>query len=134
LIRDPVTRNFLAGHPTGKPKYVFDSIKGMIEPNEIPIEAAIRECGEECGISVDKTELKDLGHRPYTKHKDLHFFYVEKEVDLHSLKCESYFQTDDGKVLPEMNGYTLLPADSKMWYPSLGKAIVSVLKDRGLFE
>jgi 8-oxo-dGTP pyrophosphatase MutT (NUDIX family) len=133
-MRDPVTRNFLAGHPTGKPKYVFDAPKGMIEEHEVPIDAAIRECSEETGVLLDKSELRDLGERPYTKWKSLHFFYSEKEVDLKTLKCESYFQNDEGKILPELNGYTLLPADSKMWYPSLRKAIVAVLKEYDLYE
>jgi 8-oxo-dGTP pyrophosphatase MutT (NUDIX family) len=134
IIKDPVTRNLLGCHPTGKPKYVFDLPKGNIDSNETPIEAAVRECFEECNLAIDKSELRDLGQYPYVKYKDIHFFYTEKQVDLKSLKCTSYFQNDEGQILTEMNGYTLLQPDSKSWYPSLRTAILKVLQENDLID
>jgi len=133
IVRDPVTRDILACHPTGHKKYVMDLPKGAIEEGEPPIDAAVRELFEETGLAVDKSELRDLGHWPYAKHKDIHFFYVEKEVDLSDLQCSSLFEKD-GEILPEMNGYSRIPYDSDRWYPVMRNALRSCLSKHSLTD
>jgi 8-oxo-dGTP pyrophosphatase MutT (NUDIX family) len=147
IVRHPVTRSIIATHPTGsrffKWKYnqktsrkgSLDIPKGMVDENEPPIEAAVRELFEETGLAIDPIELRDLGQQEYTKTKDLHLFYVEKEFNVEELKCESYFENSEGVMLPEVNGYcALLPQDFDMLFPSLEATVKRTLLERGLFD
>jgi len=134
IVRDPVTRDILCCHPTGHRKYVMDLPKGMIDEGESPADAVVRELFEETGLAIDRSEFRDLGHWPYAKNKDIHFFYVEREIDLHDLKCSSFFENDEGRILPEMNGFARIPYDSDRWYPVMRKALSSALKKADLAD
>jgi 8-oxo-dGTP pyrophosphatase MutT (NUDIX family) len=146
IVRDPITRSILAEHPTGSKlfawrynqvtskRHALDLPKGCIDEGEAPIEAAVRELFEETGLCVSTAELRDLGQSEYTKDKDLHFFYVEKEVDLPTLKCTSFFENAEGRMLPEVNGYACIQMeDLDMFRPAMETALKKVLKDNGLW-
>lgn len=81
---------FLA-HATETPRW--DIPKGHVEPDELPILTAIRECNEETGFDVKSSDLKDLGKFVYTPKKDLHLFlYTGSEFpDIDKCYCTSYF-------------------------------------------
>ena len=135
IVRDPVTRLILACFPTGKNKMSADLPKGQCNPKEFAIDAAVRELYEETGLAIDKIELKDLGKYPYVKTKDLHLFYTEREVDLKSLECKSMFvNSNDGKMLPEICGYSMIDVDNERWYPALKKVIQKSLSENSLID
>jgi 8-oxo-dGTP pyrophosphatase MutT (NUDIX family) len=87
----------------------WDIPKGQGEPDEEPVEAALRELMEETGIVLDASRLKDLGRFVYRRDKDLHLFAVrvsDGEVKLEDCVCESYFPRHrDGVMIPEMDAY-----------------------------
>lgn len=135
IVRDPVTRFVVGAHPTGHPRSVLDLPKGGLDEGERPIECACRELQEETGLAYDPSELRDLGRYPYTKGKDLHVFYVEKEVDVKSLECTSMFEREDThEILPEMNWFTKVSPDSDKWYPALRRVILQALQENDLVD
>lgn len=104
----------LSGHATGK-KYgneCYDLLKGCCDKGEEDIDCAIRELFEESGFSLQtkKDCIIDLGIYKYNREKDIHVFLyrVNRFPNLKKLKCTSYFETPDGKTLPEMNGYRVI--------------------------
>lgn len=126
-------KRFLTGIPSGKYNK-RDLLKGGIEEGENPVDAAVREVEEECGLKINPSNLQDLGRMSYLPEKDLHLFVytVSQLPDPKSLKCESYF-TDEvtGKKTPEMAGFDLLTyedAEKKM-YPKLFAVISSMLRE-----
>ena len=47
--------------------------------------------------------------------------------NLKSLKCISYFETDDGKSLPEMNGYKVIGKEERnLFYKGLQKILKNI--------
>jgi 8-oxo-dGTP pyrophosphatase MutT (NUDIX family) len=87
----------------------WDIPKGQGEPDEQPVQAALRELVEETGIVLAAERLKDLGRFVYRRDKDLHLFAVrvtDNEVKLEECVCESYFpRRRDGTMIPEMDAY-----------------------------
>ena len=59
-------------HVTGA--WHWDIPKGGTNPGETPLEAALRETREECGIDFSGQSLLDLGPMAYRPRKDLHLF------------------------------------------------------------
>ncbi len=56
--------------------------KGLPDPGESLIEAAVRETKEEAGVAVDVGSLTPLGHIEYTRsRKRVHAFAVEGLID-----------------------------------------------------
>lgn len=96
---------------TGQPQY--DIPKGLIDDGEQPIDSAVRETMEETSIVLDKASLKDLGVFDYIKNKKLHLFFInvkKNDIDLTSLKCESFFENRyTKKMTPEVEGYVWVP-------------------------
>jgi len=141
IIHDPTKQSILAVHPTGR-KWknreggvatgVFNIPGGEVDPGEDKITCAIREIKEECNIDLDEAKMKYLGFYDYSEGKDLHFFYyVEDNLDLSKLKCESYFENEQGKMLPEVNGFTMfnIESDMKMFFPVLQNVLKKVIGD-----
>lgn len=99
----------LMGHVTNSSPEIWDLPKGMVEDNEAPIDAAIRECQEEFGFILEKNKLAEIGNCPYNNQKKIWLFItsVKKEdVDISSLKCNSMFNdTRSGEEFPEVNAY-----------------------------
>jgi 8-oxo-dGTP pyrophosphatase MutT (NUDIX family) len=131
IILDPVTYGIAAGHVTGTKFGVesFDIFKGHIDEGESPLEAAIRECEEECGLKPGVHDLIDIGQLEYTKTKDLYLFVWEKRVDIKHLKCESFFESKGGKILPEINGFAIItwPEQKNMFRKSLQNTLEEAL-------
>ncbi len=108
--------NILAGHATGKPENTgYDFPKGCVEPGEEHIAAAIRELREETGLNVIETDLIDAGTYPHNREKNIHIFICKMNVlpNTATLKCTSYFETPDGKRLPEMNGFKIISKEER---------------------
>lgn len=98
-------RELLLCHVTGHDHW--DLPKGGPDAGETPLQAALRETREECGLDLGPASLLDLGRLPYRARKDLHLFGVRlSRIDTRTLHCESRF-TDGrtGTRLPEMDDF-----------------------------
>lgn len=99
----------LMGHVTNSTPEIWDLPKGMVEENESAITAAIRECQEEFGYTLDKNSLEEIGNCKYNNQKNIWLFitFVEKSsIDLSQLKCGSTFLDSSGKIeTPEVDSY-----------------------------
>ena len=92
-------------HVTGQDHW--DLPKGRPESGETPLQTALRETREECGLVLDAAALLDLGRLPYRARKDLHLFGARlPRIDPAELRCTSHF-TDAASGLrrPEMDGF-----------------------------
>lgn len=124
--------NILAGHPTGKPydKECYDILKGCCDKGEEDLDCAIRELYEESGYVIeDKDSIVDLGVIDYQKNKDIHLFLYRINLmpKLENLKCGSYFETEDGKSLPEMNGYKVIGKEERnLFYKGLQRILKNI--------
>lgn len=109
-------RRILLGHATRSPRW--DIPKGLAEPGEPPVAAAVRELAEETGLSVAESDLRDLGVHPYLRDKDLALFiWMPAEMPAISvLKCSSTFTLPGGAVVPEFDRFGLFE-----WHEALGK-------------
>jgi 8-oxo-dGTP pyrophosphatase MutT (NUDIX family) len=147
IIYDPIKQVILGVHPTGrkwkdedgKPERgVFSLPKGLVDENEHPVEAAIREIKEECNIDLDIKKLHYLKKYNYTKHKDLELFFYpiktgpnEGELNIEKCKCTSYFNKE-GKKYPEVNGYSFInpwTEEMKWFFPAQQRIINKVMLD-----
>ena len=97
---------FLA-HATGNRHW--DAPKGLCEPGETPLGAALRETREETGIALDDAGWVDLGRHAYRPGKDLHLFarrVSTAEVCVSECVCISTFvHARSGKPLPEADAF-----------------------------
>ena len=92
-------------HVTGHAHW--DLPKGGIQSGETPLQAALRETAEECGLVLAAAQMLDLGPVAYRPNKGLHLFAaLLPRVDTRSLRCDSFF-TDlrSGQRRPEMDGF-----------------------------
>jgi 8-oxo-dGTP pyrophosphatase MutT (NUDIX family) len=100
----------LLAHATGSRHW--DVPKGLADPGEAPLAAALRETCEETGIVLDASGWLDLGRHAYRPGKDLHLFarrVSTLEVVVADCVCTSMFvHARSGKSLPE--------ADSFAWF------------------
>lgn len=87
----------------------WDIPKGQGDPDEAPVDAALRELREETGIVLAPERLKDLGRFVYRRDKDLHLFaarVADGEVDPARCACTSLFPSRrDGSMIPEMDAF-----------------------------
>jgi putative (di)nucleoside polyphosphate hydrolase len=87
----------------------WDIPKGMQDPGESTIEAAIRELREETGLTFDEALFEEIGSFDYQKHKRLHLYIVRAPEGLQKLDhlvCTSHFEHHvTGKSTPEMDGF-----------------------------
>jgi putative (di)nucleoside polyphosphate hydrolase len=100
-------RRLLLCHVTGTPKW--DIPKGMQDPGETELEAAVRELREETSLAFDPQRFQELGRFDYRRDKALHLYRVEVGdtlLRLDHLVCRSYFPHHvTGKPTPEMDGF-----------------------------
>jgi 8-oxo-dGTP pyrophosphatase MutT (NUDIX family) len=100
-------RRLLLGHVTDTPKW--DIPKGMQDPGESTLAAAMRELEEETGLVFAPERFIEVGRFDYRREKALHLYRVEAGDTLASLDhlvCRSYFPHHVTKVsTPEMDGY-----------------------------
>ena len=89
--------DILGCHGTGKPHDSgFDFPKGLVEPGETDIEAALRELKEETSLVLKEDQLIDCGIYPHNKEKNIHLFIHRTEIlpDPEKLVCRSFFTLD----------------------------------------
>jgi putative (di)nucleoside polyphosphate hydrolase len=91
----------------------WDIPKGMQDPGESTLEAAMRELYEEAGIAYPEERFSDLGLFDYRPDKRLHLYLVrsgEELANLAHLKCTSFFPHHaSGAATPEVDGYRWAP-------------------------
>jgi len=104
-------RVLLLGHATRTPRW--DIPKGVADPGETFLDAALRELQEETGLVADAAALVPIGTYPYQSNKGLCLFaWVPPEMpDPRTLVCVSEFPARDGAMLPEMDRFGLFPRD-----------------------
>lgn len=86
--------------------YVWDIPKGGGEPGESPLQTALRETTEECGLRFAPHELLELGRFAYRPVKDLHLFAALVEgIDAAACHCSSHFIDVWGRRRPEMDAF-----------------------------
>ena len=100
-------RRLLLCHVTGTARW--DIPKGLQDPGETELEAALRELREETGLVFAPGRLLDLGRFEYRRDKQLHLFRVEVGDTLPTLDhlvCTSFFPHHrTGAPTPEMDGF-----------------------------
>ena len=106
LIVNPAGQLLLC-HVTHTAKW--DIPKGMQDPGEGTLEAAMRELWEEAGIAFPAERFADLGLFDYRPDKRLHLYLVRAGADLETLDqlaCTSFFpHRSSGVATPEVDGY-----------------------------
>lgn len=101
-------QELLLCHVTGA--WHWDIPKGSTEPGETPLDAALRETREECGIDFAGQALTDLGRMNYLPRKDLHLFAVlTQRFDAAACHCDSHYADSWGRNRPEMDGFEWTP-------------------------
>ena len=110
----------------------WDIPKGMRDPGETSLEAAMRELREEAGVSFDVGRFQDLGEFDYRRDKRVHLFRVEagdELGDLSQLACSSYFpHAKTGKPTPEMDGFRWARREeiSQLCWPRMGALLLAL--------
>ena len=117
-------------HVTGTAHW--DIPKGMQDPGETTLQAAMRELHEEAGISFEATRFQDLGEFAYRRDKRLHLYLVRVHDELGQLEqlaCTSYFAHPvSGRLTPETDGFRwarrsqLLP----LCWPRMGQLLLAL--------
>ena len=93
-------------HATGRG--YWDIPKGVREPSESSIEAALRELDEEAGLLLAAEAVTDLGVHAYLSRKDLHLFLVDPPIATiatEGRRCRTLLTTRQGRELPEVDAY-----------------------------
>lgn len=99
-------------HATGRA--YWDIPKGVLDPGESPIEAALRELQEEAGLALRPDALRDLGVHPYLSRKDLHLFVVDPPqpaLSTDTCRCTTTYRGRNGRDVPEVDGYRWVTRD-----------------------
>jgi putative (di)nucleoside polyphosphate hydrolase len=110
----------------------WDIPKGMQDPGEPALAAAMRELHEEAGVVFEAGRFADLGSFDYRRDKRLHLFQVREQGelgDLSQLACSSYFPHPyTGKPTPEADGYCWAArADlARLCWPRMGRLLLSL--------
>ena len=118
--------HLLLGHATGSPRW--DIPKGMLEPGELPRQAAVRELAEETGLHVPPDELIDLGLHAYLPRKNLALFMWRVAVmpDPAVLVCTSLFVDRWGRTVPEFDRFAVV--DYRDTGGKVGRSLAAVLE------
>jgi 8-oxo-dGTP pyrophosphatase MutT (NUDIX family) len=123
-------RELLLCHVTHTAKW--DIPKGMQDPHETALEAAVRELREEAGIAFEPERYEELGNFAYRPGKRLHLFKVEASdelVCLDHLACSSFFpHRVTGKPTPEMDGFRWAARDqvARLCWPRMAQVLLGL--------
>lgn len=108
---------FFLVHNTGSPNNKGWGIpKGKVDDGETIIEAAIRETKEECGLTVNKCDLKSLdiieynskdNNEPIRKKLYIYLYNCPDELLNYKFYCSSYFPHRKNKniMVPEIDNF-----------------------------
>jgi putative (di)nucleoside polyphosphate hydrolase len=125
-------RRLVLGHATHSPRW--DIPKGIAEPGESFVTAAVRELEEETGLTVLPDALRDLGVHAYLPGKDLALFaWMPAEMPLaERLVCRSTFALPSGAIVPEFDKFGVFAWDAALG--KVGKNLARLLVElRGEF-
>lgn len=123
-------RELLLCHVTHTARW--DIPKGMPDPHETALAAAMRELYEEAGIAFEPGRFEDLGEHAYRPGKRLHLFKVEagdQLACLDHLVCSSFFpHRVTGKPTPEMDGFRWAGRDdvARLCWPRMAQVLLSL--------
>jgi 8-oxo-dGTP pyrophosphatase MutT (NUDIX family) len=109
----------------------WDIPKGLRDPGETSLQAAMRELLEEAGAVFPAERFEDLGVFEYRRDKQLHLFLVRAgdEVDLKRLHCSSFYPDPvSGKPTPETDGFRWAARDdiARLCWPNMGKRLLAL--------
>jgi 8-oxo-dGTP pyrophosphatase MutT (NUDIX family) len=121
--------DLLLGQATGSPRW--DIPKGVAEPEESWLDAAVRELREETSLVADPRELVPIGTHRYLPGKQLALFrwLMSTIPDPATLCCTSLFRARDGRLVPEFARFAVLPWSEAM--ARVGKNMARVLVEVG---
>ncbi len=96
----------------------WDIPKGLAEPGEALETAAARELEEETSLVADPSALTPLGLHRYLPGKQLALFAWRQATmpDPATLRCASLFRAPNGRMVPEITRFAVLP-----WPEALAK-------------
>lgn len=126
LIVNPAGQLLLC-HVTHTAKW--DIPKGMQDPGESTLEAAMRELREEAGLAYPAERFADLGLFDYRPDKRLQLYLVRSGDELASLAhlaCSSFFpHQTSGEQTPEVDGYRWAKRAqlAKLCWPRMGQRL-----------
>jgi 8-oxo-dGTP pyrophosphatase MutT (NUDIX family) len=120
-------RRVLLGHATHSPRW--DIPKGIAEPGESFVAAAVRELEEETGLVVVADALRDLGLHAYRPGKGLALFvWMPREMPRpDQLVCRSMFALRSGAMAPEFDKFGVFEWDAALGM--VGKDLARLLTD-----
>ncbi|MES3025847.1 MAG: NUDIX hydrolase [Pseudomonadota bacterium] len=110
----------------------WDIPKGMQDPGETTLEAAMRELREEAGIGFDAALFEDLGGFDYRPDKRLHLYRVaagDTLGRLETLACTSFFpHQHTGVPTPEVDGYRWAARGeiARLCWPRMGQRLLAL--------
>jgi len=120
----------LLGHVTHTPRW--DIPKGLQDPGETLLAAAMRELFEETGLAFPAAAFRELGRFDYRQDKVLHLFRVdvgETLPDLAHLACTSmYPHHTTGKPTPEMDAFRWATRDevAALCWPRMAAKLLAI--------
>lgn len=110
----------------------WDIPKGMQDPGESALEAAMRELREEAGLVFEAERFEDLGCFDYRKDKRLHLFRVRVQDELATLDqlvCTSFFPHQvTGEATPEADAFRWASRDeiAALCWPRMGQRLLAL--------
>lgn len=117
-------------HVTGTEQW--DIPKGMQDPGESTLDAAMRELREETGLVFDRTLFEEIGRFDYRRDKHLHLYKLTAPDDVDSLGhliCTSHFTHHvTGTPTPEVDDFcwaTRLDIRTLCW-PRMAERLLSL--------
>lgn len=117
-------------HVTNTAKW--DIPKGMQDPGESTLQAAMRELREEAGIGFDAARFEDLGGFGYRRDKRLHLYLVRAGDELEQLEhlvCTSFFAHPvTGRPTPEADGFRWAGREelTALCWPRMGQLLMTL--------
>ena len=112
----------------------WDIPKGMQDPGEDTLSAAMRELREEAGVVFLASRFEDLGGFAYRRDKRLHLYRVRARDEdglgeLSQLVCTSFFPHPvTGKPTPETDGFRWAGRGelAALCWPRMGQLLTSL--------